>query len=107
MLQYVAAMAHYQVFQQQVNIRQFIRGRIRRRRRVRRRHIWTRPWLHPDRRRQFGIYDQLMVELRREDQRAFRKFLRMPTEMYDEILERVRHRLSKQRTWYRKPLDPA
>ena len=107
MLQYVAAMAHYQVFQQEVNIRPFIRGRIRRRRRVRRRHIWTRPRLHPDRRRQFGIYDQIMVELRREDQRAFRKFLRMPTEMYDEILERVRHRLSKQRTLYRKPLDPA
>ncbi len=63
--------------------------------------------LHPERRRQFGIYDQLMVELRREDPRTFKKFLSMPTEMYDELFERVRHRLWKQHCWYREPLDPG
>ena len=106
-LQYVAAMAHQEVFQQQFNIQQFIRGQFRWRRGARARRIWRRPWLHPDRRRQFGIYDQLMVELRREDPRTLKKFLCMPTEMYDEIFERVRHRLWKQHTWYREPLDPG
>ena len=28
----------------------------------------------------------------------------MPVEMYDEIFERVRHRIVKQYTWYREPL---
>lgn len=98
MLQYVAAMAHQEVFQQQINIYKFIRNRLRRRRGARARRIWIRPWLHPERRLQFGIYDQLMLELRREDPRTFKKFLCMPTEMYDEIFGRVRHRLLKQHT---------
>ena len=66
-LPYVAAMANQEVVQQQLNIHRFLRGRLRRRRGARTRNIWRRPWLHPGRRRQFGIYDQLMVELRRED----------------------------------------
>lgn len=107
MLQYVAAMAHQEVFQQQINIYKFIRNRLRRRRGARARRIWIRPWLHPERRLQFGIYDQLMLELRREDPRTFKKFLCMPTEMYDEIFGRVRHRLLKQHTRYRVPLDPG
>ena len=48
-----------------------------------------------------------MVELRTDDPRNFKKFLGMPTEMYDEIFERVRHRLWKQHTWYRETLDPG
>ena len=44
-----------------------------------------------------------MVELCRDDPRAFKKFLCMPVvEIYD---ERVRHRIVKQYTWYREPLD--
>ncbi|XP_052820471.1 uncharacterized protein LOC128246318 [Mya arenaria] len=31
----------------------------------------------------------------------------MTTEMYDELFERVRHRLWKQYIWYREPLDPG
>ena len=54
----------------------------RHRRRLRmRRAIWVKPWI--GRRCQFGLYDQLMIELRNKDQRAFRTFLRMPPEMYD------------------------
>ncbi|KAH3793459.1 hypothetical protein DPMN_146970 [Dreissena polymorpha] len=34
-----------------------------------------------------GIYYQLMVEFRSEDPGTFKKFLRMPTEMYDTIWE--------------------
>ncbi|XP_052256439.1 uncharacterized protein LOC127861800 [Dreissena polymorpha] len=48
-----------------------------------------------------------MVELRREDTGTFKKFPRMPTEMNDDILGRYRHRLVKQHTRYREPLDPG
>ena len=46
-------------------------------RRRRRRRLWCRAWLDSDRRRQFGLYDQLMTELRREDQKSFVKFMRI------------------------------
>ncbi|KAH3772771.1 hypothetical protein DPMN_174117 [Dreissena polymorpha] len=36
----------------------------------------------------FGLYGQLMVELRREDPRAFINIIRMPPEMFDGILAR-------------------
>ena len=58
---------------------------IRRRRKRRgRRRFWVRPWI--GRRRQFGLYDQLLVELRNEDQASFKNFMRMPPEMFDELL---------------------
>ncbi|VDI45911.1 Hypothetical predicted protein [Mytilus galloprovincialis] len=44
-------------------------------------------WLSPERRRSFGLHDQLMTERRREDRHSFVHFLRMPTEMFDEILQ--------------------
>ena len=65
---------------------------------------WCRAWLSPERRRHFGLHDQLMTELRREDQKAFVNFLRISPEMFDEILERVGPRLTRQRTHYRDPL---
>ncbi len=48
-----------------------------------------------------------MVELRREDPQEFKKFMRMPPAMFDEILERVKPRITKQHTWYRAPLEPG
>ena len=73
----------------------------------RRRRWWCRSWLSPERRRHFGLYDQLMTELRREDQKAFVNFLRISPEMFDEILERVGPRITRQRTHYRDPLHPG
>ena len=64
-------MALQEVFQQQIIINQLIRGRLRWGRWARVRHILKRPRLHPDRRCQFGIHDQLNVELRKEDSRTF------------------------------------
>ena len=55
----------------------------------------------------FGLYDQLMVELRNEDQRAFRNFLCMPTEMYDKMLDRVGPTITRQHTRNREPLEPG
>ena len=62
-------------------------ARHKRRRRRMKLAISVKPW--NGRRRQFGLYDQLMVEMRNEDQRAFRNFLRIPPEMHDELSDRV------------------
>ena len=79
---------------------------IRRRRKRRgRRRFWVRPWI--GRRRQFGLYDQLLVELRNEDQASFKNFMRMPPEMFDELLTRVGPGIIKQNTHYREALDPG
>ena len=59
--------------------------------------------MSPERRLSFGLYD--MVELRREDQKAFVNFMRMSPEMFDEILRRIGPRITKQHTHYRAPLD--
>ncbi|XP_028395726.1 protein ANTAGONIST OF LIKE HETEROCHROMATIN PROTEIN 1-like [Dendronephthya gigantea] len=64
-----------------------------------------RSWI--GRRRQFGIYDQLLVELRSEDTRCFKNFMRMVPEMFDELLARVSPRITKKHTWYRRPLEPG
>lgn len=79
--------------------------RDRRRGRRRRRTSWVRPWI--GRRRQFGMYDQLMVELRNEDSASFTNFLRMPPVMFDELLARVGPRITKRHTSYRDPLEPG
>ena len=79
---------------------------IRRRRKRRGRgRFWVRPWI--GRRRQFGLYDQLLVELRNEDQASFKNFMRMPPEMFDELLTRVGPGITKQNTHYREALDPG
>ena len=59
--------------------------------------ILVRPWLANDKWLQFGIYDQLIAELRREnsDLEAFENFKRMPPEMYWKILTRVAPQIKK------------
>ena len=84
-----------------------IQRAVRKKRRAQRRRWWTRQWLGPERRLQFGLYDQLMVELRTEDNESFENFLRMPSEMYDEIVRRLTPKLTKQHTWFRSPMPPA
>ena len=80
----------------------------RRRRRGRRpRMYWVRPWLAADRRLQFGHYDRLMSELRFEDIQSFCNYLRMPPEMFDELLHRLHARLIRQDTRYRRALEPG
>jgi len=48
-----------------------------------------------------------MRELRVEDQASFFNFLRMPPEMFDELLARIGPRIQKQDTRYRKALEPG
>ena len=73
--------------------------------RVQTRTCWERDWIK--RRKKFGYWDQLLVELRKEDVPSFKNFMRMPPEMFDEILRRIRPQITKQTTWMRKPLEPG
>ena len=57
------------------------------------------------RRQQFGQYDTLMNELRAEDPEGFQNFMRLTPALYDEVLERIRPRITKEDTWWRKALD--
>ena len=47
---------------------------------------------------EFGIYDQLMVELRNEDPASFTNCLRMTPYMFEELLDRVGPRITKMHT---------
>ncbi|XP_013386500.1 putative nuclease HARBI1 [Lingula anatina] len=79
----------------------------RRRRRRRPRRYWVRPWLSVPRRLQFGNYNQLLQELRLEDESAFHNYLRMEPAMFDEILGRVGPRIAKLNTNFRASLEPG
>ena len=77
--------------------------RVQKKRR-RRRSVLVLPWI--ERRVQLGQYTRLMEELRLEDVKAFKNFLRVEPELYEELVERVSHRIWKQDTAYRQSLRP-
>ena len=74
-------------------------------RKRRRREICVRQWI--GRRRHFGLYDQHIVELRKEDQKSFKNCSRMEPDMFDEVLKRVAPAITKQYTSCRAPLEPG
>ena len=67
--------------------------------------MWVRPWL--ERRIELGQYTRLMEELRVEDVPAFKNFLRMGPDMFQELLQRLVPRLTKIDTFCRKALSPG
>ena len=75
--------------------------------RVRRapRSVWVKPWLV--RRPLFGLYENLLQELNREDHRAYKNFIRVPPELFMDILHRVGPRIRKNHTNFRPPLEPG
>ena len=48
-----------------------------------------------------------MRELREKDPEAFINYMRLPMELYDEVLARITPRITKQDTWWRQALDPG
>ena len=90
------------ILEQQVALALLIRGRRRRRR-----AYWVKPWLSTERRLMNGHYDRLMAELRVDDPSSFFNYLRMPPEMFDELLQRLSPRLTKADTNFRKALAPG
>ncbi len=93
-----------QLGQHEVAVAQVQQARRQRRER-KRRACWVRPWLL--RRMEHGQYHQLMRELEVEDVPAFRNFLRMDPQMFQELLLRVGPRIEKHQTWFRSPLEPG
>ena len=81
------------------------RRRRRERQRAEPRTVWLRQWI--GRREEQGLYHKLLVELRQEDQQSFKNFLRMPAEMFDELLERLEPRITKKTTNWRMPIEPG
>lgn len=67
--------------------------------------VWTRDWIK--RRPEHGLFDRLLLELRREDPTSFCNFMRMSPAMFDEIVQRLTPTLEKIRTHLREPLEPA
>jgi len=65
----------------------------------------SREWIV--RRPEFGAYDNLMQELRLEDEPAFRNFVRMDPRLFQEILDRVGPRIAKRDTKWRKAIQPG
>ena len=79
------------------------------RRRARKpRSMWVRAWLSEERRQQLGHYSTFITrELRTEDVNAFQNYLRMPPELFDEILENITPAIEKQDTKFRSALPPG
>ncbi|KAH3716627.1 hypothetical protein DPMN_059353 [Dreissena polymorpha] len=66
------------------------------RRRRRPRSLWYCPWLSEARRQQQWHFDAFLTrELRNEDINTFQNSLRMPPELFDEMLERISQVISR------------
>ena len=88
---------------QLLQVHEMLARRRRRQRRRQARNVWVRNWIC--RRPQQSLYDRLMVELRNEDTRSFKNFMRMPPAMFDEIVQRLTPRITKETTNWRAPHD--
>ena len=82
-------------------------GREERKRRERRKKCWARPLLVDVRRSQLGHFNRLMLQLTHEDPASFHNFLRIPPDMFDELLCRLAPKITKQDTNYIKAIDPG
>ena len=70
--------------------------------------MWVRKWLSEDRRQQLDHSTTVLTrQLRTEDIIAFQNYLRMPPELFDEILERVTPAIERQDTQFRSALPPG
>ena len=76
-----------------------------RQRRRRGRSVWVRPMLQ--RREDCGEFHTLVQELRNNDRAAHQRYFRMSVEEFDEILQKVEPRITKQMTHLRDPIPPA
>nr|XP_054753761.1 putative nuclease HARBI1 [Lytechinus pictus] len=99
-------MLQQQTMQQDAIALQVLRKRLRKGRRRPRRY-WVRPWLQAERRLLYGHYTRLLNELRMEDTTAFFNFLRVTPEFFDELLQRLAPRLTKDDTNARRALEPG
>ena len=59
-----------------------------------------------NRRNELGVYNNLLWELRMEDEREYKKFLRMTLEIFDDLLNLIECEIQKKRTIMRDPIPP-
>ena len=71
----------------------------------RQRRCWVRPWLSQAEHKEEGQYTRLMPTLELVDPMAYRNFIRMPPELFQELEQRLGPEM--QRTWMRDPLSPG
>ena len=71
------------------------------------RRYWVRPWLSQAECEEEGQYTRLMPMLELDDPMAYRNFIRMPPELFQELEQRLGSEIQKERTWMRDPLIPG
>ena len=69
----------------------------------RKRRVWIREWIKN--RPQFGVYHQLVQELRLTDAGTYRHFLRMDMSTFDELLQLVEPHITYQDTNMRQAIS--
>ena len=73
----------------------------------RHRRYRVRPWLTRAQREEEGQYTRLMPRLQLHDPMAYRNFIRMPPELFQELEQRITAELQKERTRMRDPMRPG
>ena len=76
----------------------------RKRSKHKKRSAWVKPWLQKQ--TQFGIYDTLLQELRLQEEEDYKKFLRMSTDTFNELLQLISNDIQKQDTVMRASIPP-
>ena len=70
----------------------------------REKEVWTRKWLLT--RDKKGACSQIVEELRVEDKPEYKKYFRMPTEKFNDLLEKIKGCLLKEDTLMRSAIKP-
>ena len=73
----------------------------------RRRRYWVRPWLTQAEHEEESQYTRLMPRLELDDPMAYRNFIRMPPELFQELEQRFAPELQREKTLMREPLSPG
>jgi len=79
--------------------------RERERQELQKTRIWVKEYLK--RREELGMYSRLMQELKCEDEAGFQNFLRLPVELFHELLQAITTRIQKKDTFFRQALPAA
>ncbi|XP_077521347.1 uncharacterized protein LOC144132650 isoform X2 [Amblyomma americanum] len=67
------------------------------------RGCWAQPWLL--RRKRQGAYENLMRELALDDGEAYRRWIRMDTSAFEDLLNKIRPRIEKRDTSFREAIQ--
>lgn len=68
--------------------------------------VWVRHIYTPQFREEHGQFYTIVPYWRQHKVDEFRDFFKMDPDLFDEILQRIRPQITRQTTWYRKPLPP-